>query len=320
MKRHLLLLLPVLAIASACSSGSTTPDTTVTEAEVTTTTGAEAVPVDAAGVLEALRAPLSGPLSVELTDGEITMVLTEDAAGNRSFLQKNEFDGDTEIKVVDGRVYLQADAESTFAGRWASFSLEDFAEMGDELTPDAPLRDLLEDAYLSVFGYSVDECLDQQPTPTKNGANSWSVPCTPDIVYIVTFDAQGRVMSNTTDAGYRATYVRDVPALTAPTDVLTDADMATYYDEVLALATRTSVETALEALRRAGEAAFAADTTLTDSALVDSVLSDASGMVTRVVRDGTNAVRVTLGGSVTCSGKLTFTKGKSSISKVTCES
>ena len=318
-KRHLLLLIPVLAVASACSSGNTTPDTTVTSVPMTATTDTGAAPEDAAGVLKALQAPLSGPLSVELTDGEITMVLTEDAAGNRSFLQKNELAGDTEIKVVDGRVYMQAEAGSAFAGRWAAFSLEDFAAMGEELAPDAPLRDLLEDAYLSVFGYSIDECLDQQPVPVRNGGNSWSVPCTPDVVYEVTFDAQGRVTANTTSGGYSAIYTRDVPVIVAPTDVLSEADMSTYYDEVLLVATRTSVETTLETLRRSAEAQFAADTRLTDSVIIDEILSEATGMTASVVRDGMNAVRVTSGGSVTCSGKLTVTKGKSSISKVDCE-
>lgn len=270
-------------------------------------------------VLAALRTSARGPLVVELRDGEIALTIAEDRFGNRVFHEINTFHGDFEMRFVDGVVYFAAGTTSSFTGRWVSSTLEEFAGTDVQLTPDADLPVLLEEATLAVFGYTIEECLAMGPVPERQGTG-WMVPCAPDIGFVVEFDTQDRITALVSQTTYTATYRYTSPEIVAPVDVLDADEKTAYYEEVRVAAAQLAIRTSLEAMQRSGEARYLTET-VSDTQLIDDILrASSTSTVGDVVRVGATALRLTVvdDGFFTCSAMLRFVNGQGAVSDVTC--
>jgi hypothetical protein len=282
-------------------------------------TAQTAAPESPGAVLAALRTPVQGPVVVEFHDGEIELTISEDRTGNRMSHQINEFHGDVEMRFVDGLVYTAADAASSFRGRWASFTLEEFATRDVKLAPNTALQTLLEEASLTVFGYTIEECLAMEPVPERQGTQ-WLVPCAPDVGFVVAFDARGRITTRSWKGIYTATYRYESLEIVAPSDVLDADEMRAYSREARVAATKLSITAKLDAIRRSGEARYVTGAGA-DTRLVDELVRESGAMVAGdVTREDATALRLTVtgDGASGCSALLRFEYGKGTISDVTC--
>jgi hypothetical protein len=301
--RTLLLTLSVLAL-SACSATSGDP------------TGSGTVAANADTVLAALTAPLQGPVSVMVTNGTDRREIVETETGDR-ILRLSDGDERGEFRVLDRTIYSTIPSESSFAGRWYAIAIDDL-DAGEEITPLSPLDDLFDDATSSVFGYSLQECIDNDSTPQARD-ESWVVTCAEGVDLTITLE-DGRLSALDLGDGYAATVRYEAEDVTAPTDLLSEQELEVLTTEMIEITVTDAVLSTLEALRRNGEAIWAANTTLTDRQTADEASRDGvGGTVTELVREGESGIRVTgRGPGITCSGTVTFVRGAGTIVAPTC--
>lgn len=310
MQLRTFLLASSLLALSACSAAGGGP------ADPSAASTTNTVAVNADMVLAALDARLRGPVSIVVTDGTDRREIIETADGAR-LLRMSDGDEQAEFRVLDGTVYSTMPSKSSFAGRWYAIAVADL-DTAEEITPVSSLDELFADALSSVFGYDLQECIDNDPTPQERGG-SWVITCIEGADLTITLDG-GRLSTLDLGDGYVATIRYEADDVTAPTDLLTQQEMDILATEMIEVTVVETVLATLEALRRNGEAIWASDTTLTDRGVADAAISDGVGGITAdVVREGEASIRVTgRGPGVTCSGTVTFTQGQGTVVEPTC--
>lgn len=311
-----LLAVSFLALTACSSSESTSGSDSI--ADSTTSSTAAAV-VEAETIIAALTAPLKGPISIVVTDGEERMELSETADGDRLLLT-NESDITTEWRVIGETVYSAAPDTTSFAGRWYAM---DSSEVGSdsEVSFTSPLRDLLEDALGNVFGYGLDECLENDPAPELVD-DAWSITCTQGVDLLVTLDDAGRLANLNLGDGYVATIKYEALDVKVPTDLILDDEFNEFATEMQKFAAIATVEGMLGTLSREARALAAADGSLNATQLADAVNSDAAaftGYGVTIGREGASRIRIDMSGpGFSCGGTLDIRSGDVTVGKVTC--
>jgi hypothetical protein len=266
-----------------------------------------------------MTAPLKGPISIVVTDGSERMELSETADGNR-LLRTNESGATTEWRVIGYTVYGAAPAETSFTGRWYTMDSSELGTDG-EVSFTSPLRDLLEDALDNVFGYGLDTCLENDPTPKLIG-DAWSITCTDGVDLQVTLDDAKRLANLDLGDGYVATIKYESLDVQAPTDLISDDEFIEFAAEVQKFVAISTVENMLEALSRDARALAATDASLNDTQIADAVNSDAAtlgGYGVTIGREGASRIRVDMSGpGFSCGGTLDIRSGDVTVGKVTC--
>ena len=329
--KNTLLAVSLLALTACSSSGSTSDLGSVADssasstapviADSTTSSTAPAV-VEAETIIAALTAPLKGPISIVVTDGEERMEISETADGNR-LLFANESDITTEVRVVGETVYGAASNETSFAGRWYAMDSSEVAT-DSEASFTAPLRNLFDDALASVFGYGLDECLANDPTPELTGA-SWTITCTDGVDLLVTLDDAGRLANLDLGDRYVATIKYEALDVQVPTDIISGAEFLEFAAEVQKFTAIAAVETTLKTLSRSATAiiaSFASATSLNDTQVTDAVIQEAGsldGYGVTISRQGASKIRVDMSGpGFACGGTLAIRSSTVTVGKVTC--
>jgi hypothetical protein len=273
-------------------------------------------------IIAAMTATLKGPISIVVTDGSESMELSETADGNR-LLRTNESGVTTEWRVIGDTVYGAAPEETSFAGRWYAM---DSSEVGtdSEVSFTSPLRDLLEDALGNVFGYGLDECLENDPTPELIG-DVWRVTCTDGVDLEVTLNGAGRLANLDLGDGYVATIKYESLDVQVPTDLISDDEFIEFAAEVQKFVAIDTVENMLKALSRSAQAIIASTAptaSLSDTQVTDAVIREAGplgGYGVTISREGTSKIRIDMTGpGFSCGGTLAIRSGTVTVGKVTC--
>lgn len=317
--KNTLLAASLFALAACSSSGSTSDLGSIADP----TTSSTAVAVSAKMIIAAMTATLKGPISIVVTDGSERVELSETVDGNR-LLRVYESDVTAEVRVVGDTVYSTAPEETSFAGRWYAIKASELDTDG-EVSHTSPLRDLFQEALNSVFGYDLDDCLENDPTPELLGG-VWSVTCTEGVDLEVTLDGAGRLANLDLGDGYVAKFTYEALDVKVPTDLITDDEFVEFAAEVKKLTSIATVESMLEALSRSAQAIIAStapDASLSDTRVADTTVGMAEGLLdgygATIVREGASRIRVDISGpGFSCGGTLDIRSGTVTVGKVTC--
>lgn len=333
--KNTLLAASLFALAACSSSGSTsdlgsiadptTPSTAVAVADPTTSS--TAVAVSAEMIIAAMTATLKGPISIVVTDGSERVELSETVDGNR-LLRVYKSDVTTEVLVVGDTVYGTAPEETSFAGRWYAMDPSngptDILLTHGAASFTSPLRDLFQDALNSVFGYDLDDCLENDSTPELLGG-VWSVTCTDGVDLQVTIDGAGRLANLDLGDGYVAKITYEALDVKVPTDLILGDELVEFASEIKKFTGIATVESVLTDLSRMADAIIAStapDASLNDTQVTDAVIRDAGpfdGYDVTVVRKGASRIRVDISGpGFSCGGTLDIRSGTVTVGKVTC--
>ena len=333
--KNTLLAASLFALTACSSSGSTSdlgsiadPTTSSTAVAVADpTTSSTAVAVSAEMIIAAMTATLKGPISIVVTDGSERVELSETVDGNR-LLRVYKSDVTTEVLVVGDTVYSTAPEETSFAGRWYAMDPSD-GPTDILLTHGAasftsPLRDLFQDALNSVFGYDLDDCLENDPTPELLGG-VWSVTCTDGVDLEVTLDGAGRLANLDLGDGYVAKITYEALDVKVPTDLILGDELVEFAAEIKKFTGIATVESVLTDLSRMADAIIASTApgaSLNDTQVTDAVIQDAGRLDSygaTVARKGASRIRVDISGpGFSCGGTLDIRSGTVTVGKVTC--
>ena len=329
--KNTLLAASLFALTACSSSGSTSdlgsiadPTTSSTAVAVADpTTSSTAVAVSAEMIIAAMTATLKGPISIVVTDGSERVELSETVDGNR-LLRVYESDVTAEVRVVGDTVYGTAPEETSFAGRWYGIKASELDTDG-EVSHTSPLRDLFQDELNSVFGYDLDDCLENDPTPELLGG-VWSVTCTEGVDLEVTLDGAGRLANLDLGDGYVAKFTYEALDVKVPTDLILGDEFVEFASEVKKLTGIATVESMLEALSRSAQAVIAStapDASLSDTRVADTTVGMVEGLFdgygATIVREGASRIRVDISGpGFSCGGTLDIRSGTVTVGKVTC--
>ncbi len=324
--RNTLLAASLFALTACSSSGSTSDLGSIADP----TTSSTAVAVSAEMIIAAMTATLKGPISIVVTDGSERVELSETVDGNR-LLRVYESDHSNllryvtaEVRVVGDTVYGIAPEETSFAGRWYAIKASELDTDG-EVSHTSPLRDLFQDALNSVFGYDLDDCLENDPTPELLGG-VWSVTCTEGVDLEVTLDGAGRLANLDLGDGYVAKFTYEALDVKVPTDLILGDEFVEFTSEVKKLTGIATVEIMLTALSRSAKAIIAStapDASLSDTRVADTTVGMAEGLLdgygATIVREGASRIRIDISGpGFSCGGTLDIRSGTVTVGKVTC--
>lgn len=317
--KNTLLAASLFALTACSSSGSTSDLGSIADP----TTSSTAVAVSAEMIIAAMTATLKGPISIVVTDGSERVELSETVDGNR-LLRVYESDVTAEVRLVGDTVYSTAPEETSFAGRWYGIKASELDTDG-EVSHTSPLRDLFQEALNSVFGYDLDDCLENDLTPELLGG-VWSVTCTDGVDLEVTIDGAGRLANLDLGDGYVAKITYEALDVKVPTDLITDDEFVEFTSEVKKFTGIATVESMLEALSRSAQAIIAStapDASLSDTRVADTTVGMAEGLLdgygATIVREGASRIRVDISGpDFSCGGTLDIRSGTVTVGKVTC--
>ena len=321
--KNTLLAASLFALTACSSSGSTSDLGSIADP----TTSSTAVAVSAEMIIAAMTATLKGPISIVVTDGSERVELSETVDGNR-LLRVYESDVTAEVLVVGDTVYGTAPEETSFAGRWYAMDPSD-GPTDILLTHGAasftsPLRDLFQDALNSVFGYDLDDCLENDPTPELLGG-VWSVTCTDGVDLEVTLDGAGRLANLDLGDGYVAKITYEALDVKVPMDLILGDELVEFAAEIKKFTGIATVESVLTDLSRMADAIIASTApgaSLNDTQVTDAVIQDAGRLDSygaTVARKGASRIRVDISGpGFSCGGTLDIRSGTVTVGKVTC--
>lgn len=300
----LALLTATLLVGCADKGGSGSPETVVDTTE-TTQPPASGRSIDKDEVSSALLKVLTGAMTIthveEYTDGPETKTVTViDGEGNFEIRDSEE----GTVRFVEGRRYLQSALVEELATTWI---------LGvDAPEVDLPEADIHSSAVFDVFDIDLAECAEVGEI-TQSG-DDWMLSCS-DTDLTLTLDG-GRIASISYD-GTVLNYDYNAQDIRVPESYLEGQEAADALDLIAKSYLKVMLSTKAEAYKRAGDAMFASDTTISMERLVTMLAEEAKAEDdTYIVTGAGNTLTFTFD---TCTVAVTFTESGGTVGEATCQ-